>query len=262
MTTVLVLGHRGMLGRAVSKHLASLPDFTTETTLHRFGENAFTDAVQASSAEFIINCIGKIPQKKPVAGEYEFLNVKLPEFLETTGKKVIHPSTDCEFKGDIPLGKAYTKEDVRDADDEYGMSKASISKRIEEEFSNTKVIRTSIIGHEDSTNVALLDWFLSQTGSVRGYTNHYWNGLTTLEWAKQCEKILADWDAFPALNQFGTEEHYSKYDILTIAREVYQKDIDIEAFTTDTTVNKCLLSDTSVPDLKTQLQQLRTFFEK
>lgn len=262
MSNILVLGHRGMLGRAVAGYLATLPDHAVETTPHRFGEEAFETAVKNSNADFIINCIGKIPQKKPIAGEYEFLNVELPEFLETTCKHVVHPSTDCEFKGDIAPGQAYTKTDTRDADDEYGLSKAVISKRIEEEFKNTKIMRVSIIGHEESTSVALLDWFLSQEGSVRGYTNHYWNGITTLQWAKECAKLIADWNSFPTLNQFGTEEHHSKYDILTIARDVYEKDIVIEPFETEVAVNKCLKSDAAVPNLKQQLRELSDFFNK
>ncbi len=262
MANILVLGHKGMLGRAVIGHFSTLPEYHIETISHRFGDEAFEAAVRESQADFVINCIGKIPQKHPVAGEYDLLNVELPTFLESTGKCIVHPSTDCEFKGTIPPGEAYTKTDIRDADDEYGMSKACISKRIEEEFQNTKIIRTSIIGHEEATSVALLDWFLSQEGKVRGYTNHYWNGITTLEWAKQCTRLIADWDNSPALNQLGTEKHHSKYDILTIARDVYEKDIEIESFTTEITVNKCLLSDRPLPDLETQLSELRSFFAK
>ena len=62
---------------------------------------------------------------------------------------MIHPSTDCEFSGNIPATRKYTKKDVRDAIDDYGKSKAEISKRIENGFKNTKIIRTSIVGHEE-----------------------------------------------------------------------------------------------------------------
>jgi dTDP-4-dehydrorhamnose reductase len=259
---ILVLGHKGMLGRSVFRHFSSLPEYEVVTLTSRWGDVLFSEEILAIGPNFIINCIGKIPQKNPIEAEYEHLNVALPRFLETLGIKVIHPSTDCEFKGDIPPGEAYTKQSIRDARDVYGLSKASISREIEESFSNTKIIRTSIIGHEESTSLSLLDWFLSQTGGVRGYTNHFWNGITTLEWAKQCQILIQNWESHPVLNQLGTAVHYSKFEIVSLAKEIYEKDIEITPFATDITVNKCLVSDKTLPELDTQLSELRSFFKK
>lgn len=259
---ILVLGHKGMLGRAVYKFFKEHTDNEVFTISARWGESSFVEEIKNLETDFIINCIGKIPQKKPLAEEYTFLNVELPRFLETLGTKIIHPSTDCEFRGDILPNEAYTKNSLRDADDVYGISKASISAEIEKDFKNTKIIRVSIIGHEESTNLALLDWFLSQTGSVRGYTNHYWNGITTLEWAKQCQKFMENWDNLPTLNQLGTKTHYSKFDIVTLAKDIYKKDIEIIPFATEQTSNKCLVSDIIVPELPAQLEELKSFFKK
>lgn len=259
---ILVLGHKGMLGRAVCKFFKEHTDNEVFTISTRWGESGFVDEIKNLETDFIINCIGKIPQKKPLAEEYTFLNVELPRFLETLGTKIIHPSTDCEFKGDIQSGEAYTKTSIRDADDVYGISKASISAEIENNFKNTKIIRVSIIGHEESTRLALLDWFLSQTGSVKGFTNHYWNGITTLEWAKQCQKLIENWSVFPTLNQFGTATHYSKFDIVSLAKDIYKKDIEIIPFTTEQASNKCLNSDITIPELPIQLKELKEFFKK
>lgn len=258
---ILVLGHKGMLGRAVTQYFSTIPQYTVLILNIRWGESGFKEALLEQSPDFIINCIGKIPQKQPAAREdYESINIGLPRFLDTLDIPVVHPSTDCEFKGNIAPGKAYTKSDIRDADDAYGISKATISQELEEGGKNTKIIRTSIIGHEESTSVALLDWFLSQNSNVRGYTNHYWNGVTTLEWAKQCQTLIEDWENYPILNQLGTSTHYSKFEIVSLAREIYEKDIEIVPFETEVTVNKCLLSDKTVPDLKYQLTELRSFF--
>ena len=259
---ILVLGHRGMLGRAVTKFFAENTNHEVTTISSRWGESNFNEEVKNLEADFIINGIGKIPQKKPLAQDYTSINIELPRFLETLNTPIIHPSTDCEFKGSIPKGESYTKESVRDADDDYGMSKAIISTEIEQGFKNTKIIRTSIIGHEENSSLALLDWFLSQSGSVKGYTNHYWNGITTLEWAKQCKNIIENWDNFPVLNQLGTETHYSKFEIVSLAKDIYKKDIEIIPFTTEITVNKCLTSDMTVPELPTQLEELKSFFNK
>ena len=46
---------------------------------------------------------------------------------------------------------------------------------------NTKQVVTSIIGHEIETKFSLLDWFLNAEGQISGWSEHYWNGNTTLE---------------------------------------------------------------------------------
>lgn len=262
---ILVLGHNGMLGRSVLKYFSQLPDYEILTTANRWGDDNFKNEIILFRPEFVINCIGKIPQKytdDEVDDLYNSINVALPRFLDTLGIKIIHPSTDCEFKGDLKPGETYSKTDIRDADDAYGMSKSLISKELEENGNNTKIIRTSIIGHEEYTNVALLDWFLAQTGSVRGYTNHFWNGITTLEWAKQCKSIIENWEIAPLLNQLGTATHYSKFEIISLAKDIYKKNIEIIPFQTDITVNKCLASDKDIPELAQQLQELKSFFGK
>lgn len=259
---ILVLGHRGMLGRAVARYFTDA-GHEVLTLPVRYGEPRFAETILELAPDYIVNGIGKIPQKKPTADtEYTSLNTDLPLLLDTLGIRVVHPTTDCEFKGDIPPGTAYSRTAVRDADDVYGMSKAKASAWLEEHGVNTKIIRTSIIGHEEATALSLLDWFLSQEGTVRGYINHFWNGITTLQWAKECERIITDWDNLPVLNQLGTTQHYSKFEIVELAKEVYGKDIEITPFATDVTVNKCLETDSPVPELKLQLIELKAFFGK
>lgn len=259
---ILVLGHKGMLGRAVNQYFSQLAGYEVVNLKTRWGETTFESEIIQIGPDFIINCIGKIPQKNPIEAEYIHLNVALPRFLETLGIPVIHPSTDCEFKGNLAPGLAYSKSSIRDADDVYGLSKAAISKEIEETFNNTKIIRTSIIGHEEATALALLDWFLNQTESVRGYTNHFWNGITTLEWSKQSQNLIENWTTYPVLNQIGTTTHYSKFEIISLAKEIYKKDIEIIPFETDIAVNKCLKPDFYLPELKEQITELKEFFGK
>ena len=100
MQKVLVLGHKGMLGNAVySYFLTRQGDFELLTTSTRWGTEEFKDVLTKTDAEIIINCIGLIPQKKPSNLDYRKVNIDLPVFLESLGKKIIHPSTDCEFTG-------------------------------------------------------------------------------------------------------------------------------------------------------------------
>lgn len=263
MQKVLILGHKGMLGNAVYSYLdTKKEDFVLLTTDKRWGTDEFKKTLESTDADVIINCIGLIPQKKPTEADYKKINIDLPIFLESLGKKIIHPSTDCEFSGLISNDKKYSKTDARDATDVYGKSKADISALIENTFITTKIIRTSIIGHESATHLSLLDWFLNSEGEVNGFTDRYWNGITTLQWAKQCEKVIKNWDNFPILTQYGTSDIESKYTLLTIMRDVYKKDIDIKQMLSPKSENKCLDSDEVLPDIKIQLQELKDFYAK
>ena len=262
MINVLVLGHKGMLGNAVCSYLEKTGRHNILTINTRYGEEGFKKAILNTDPEYIINCIGIIPQKKPTMDDYRKINIELPILLETLDKKIINPSTDCEFAGTIPPTERYKKKHRRDAVDDYGKSKAEVSELIEDSFKNTKIIRTSIIGHERATNVALLDWFLNAEGSVNGYTNHYWNGITTLEWAKLSEELMDRWEAYPIVNQYGTDIIASKYDLLCTIKDVYNKDVQVVPFETEQSVNKCLESDRVLPSIKTQLEELKRFYSR
>ena len=87
--------------------------------------------------------------------------------------RLIHFSTDCVFSG---LKGNYLETDFADANDIYGRSKF-----LGEISNNGNItIRTSFIGKELGTNRALLNWFLSQKGKIKGYKNAIYSGLTTL----------------------------------------------------------------------------------
>lgn len=262
MKKILILGHRGMLGNALSKYFGKKNDYEILAATNRWGDTDFEKELRDSDADFIINCIGLIPQRKPTDEEYKHINTDLPLFLDTLGKKIIHPTTDCEFKGDIPPNEKYGRSHLRDVDDAYGKSKAEASRLLEESGKNTKIIRTSIIGHEENSHIALLDWFLSSTGEVKGYTNHYWNGITTLQWAKVCEELIQNWDTAPIMNQYGTDENKSKYEVLCIAKDVYGKEITITPFEAPNALNRCVETDTPMPRLADQLTELKAFYCK
>ena len=252
-----------MLGNAVLRYFdMKRDDYQVITTQSRWGDAEFVEEMNKVDADFIINCIGVIPQKKPQTEMYKLVNHDLPVFLETLGIPVIHPTTDCEFSGTIPKDQKYTKADIRNVTDDYGASKASISQLIEKDFVNTKMMRVSIIGHELNSHTSLLDWFLNSEGEVQGYVNHYWNGITTLEWAKQCEHLMNAWETSPRLNQYGTSEVRSKCDLLLDIRDVYGKQITVKPFIAPTGANKCLESDISLPPITSQLRELKKFYYK
>jgi len=257
---VLILGHHGMLGNVVYKYFKNKYDVEVIEGL-RWDSDEFKFRIISSNADFIVNCIGAIPQKKYTKEFYELLNVQLPIFLEKTGIKIIHPSTDCEFSGKLEYPEKYVKDDVRDADDDYGMSKARISELIIKNFKNTKMIRASIIGHEETGHFSLLDWFLSvdESQAVNGYANYYWNGITTLFWAKMAEKMISDWNKYGIMVQVGVDGLH-KCDLLKIIAKVYGKSTKINEFNMTTTLNKMLETDFEIPTIEEQLVELKQFY--
>ncbi len=262
MRKILVLGHKGMLGNAVYRFFNSKENYTSFTINSKWNSEDFKEELRKINVDIIINCIGVIPQKKPTLENYKSVNIDLPIFLDSLGKKIIHPSTDCEFLGDLDPTLKYSKSNARNATDDYGKSKAVISKMIEETFHNTKIIRTSIIGHELNSSNGLLDWFLNSESKVNGYTNHYWNGITTLQWSKEAYYLIENWDPASKLNQIGTEKNLSKYEVLMLIKEIYKKNIEIIPFEAKETINKCLESDKKIIDLDEQLKELKGFYGK
>lgn len=258
---ILILGHNGMLGNCAYKYFKDKNNiYITDL---RWNTEEFKNFIINIDVDFIINCIGAIPQKNYKSEDYNKINFELPIFLESTGKKIIHPSTDCEFSGNILYPLKYKENDNRDADDDYGKSKAKISKTIVSEFKNTKIIRTSIIGHELNSNKSLLDWFLSvdETKEVNGYGNYYWNGITTLLWCDIAEAIILNWQFFYHIIQIGTEG-LNKYELLKIIKKVYNKETKINDFNLEKPINKMLESDFVIPTIEEQLIELKNFYDK
>lgn len=227
---VLVLGHTGMLGHMVVKYLMSQQVQVTTTDMRWPFDKLNTDV------DYVVNCIGAIHQRT-----HDFkINVSLPVWLsENSTAQVIHPGTDCEMDNDA-----------------YGRSKKIASEYIKLFSTNTKILKTSIIGPERNSSYSLLNWFLSQHQPVQGYTMAIWNGNTTLEWAKQAYLLMNNWANYETETIISTDV-ISKYDLLHTIKEVYNKDIDIIPIPRGQ--NKALLNGIYTKPIKQQLIELRDF---
>lgn len=255
---ILILGHKGMLGHMVLKYFKK-NNVSIETLEHRWPTNQFKNFIKKSNADYIINCIGAIPQKTKEWENFKLINIDLPIFLAETFKgKILHPTTDCEFNGKMKTNKFYSKNSVKDASDNYGISKAYAS-IILAKFKNVKQLRTSIIGPEIYTKKSLMEWFINQKKEIHGFLNHYWNGITTLEWAKQSLIIINNWNKKPSVVQIGTKV-ISKYKLLNLINAIYNLNKKIIPHKTED-INKCLKSDFKVKDLEEQIKELRAFDE-
>ena len=137
------------------------------------------------------------------------------------------------------------------------MSKARATDWILNYGKKTKIIKTSIIGPELKGNASLMDWFLSQKGEVFGYTKAIWNGVTTLEWAKQCLSLINNWDQYSLLN-IPYSNPVSKFELLNIIKECYGK-TDVEILPKELGKNKTLKGTIKTSDIKNQITELVNF---
>jgi dTDP-4-dehydrorhamnose reductase len=187
-----------------------LDDITDDTALER--------ALGQAKPEAVINCVGLIKQRDEASDEALALRVnaefphRLAKRCGEAGARLIHFSTDCIFAG---TKGNYTESDPSDAADLYGQSKH----QGEVADAHSVTLRTSVIGHELGTNLALLDWFLSQRGqAISGFTKAIYSGFTTLEMARIVDRILTQHPALSGVWHVASEP-ISKFALLQLCRE-------------------------------------------
>lgn len=250
---VIVLGATGMLGSMVLNYLSQDPSLQLTATARNpelIGKlrtsfshvqwqvldaatcNVRDLAAVLRDAKWAINAIGVI---KPYihddnAAEVEralTVNALFPHLLaqaaEQSGCRVLQIATDCVFSGSKGH---YTERDSHDPLDVYGKTKS-----LGEVYSpNVYHLRCSIIGPEPKGHVSLLDWFLGQPSNsgVGGYTNHQWNGVTTLHFAKVCQGIIKQGLDLPHVQHLIPAGIVSKAELLQcFSREYQRQDITI-----------------------------------
>jgi dTDP-4-dehydrorhamnose reductase len=259
---VFVLGHRGMLGHVVLAYFRErgIEVLTTDERFCAEPGNRLIQAVAGSDAEWVINAIGKIKQKTTDSRELFEVNSLLPVQLKSylkTGVRIIHASTDCVFSG---RRGNYRSNDERDAEDVYGLSK--VLGEVVAETGRCQVIRTSIIGPERTGASGLLAWFLAQRTAVKGYTDHFWNGVTTLEWAKLAFDIVhGSLRPKEGLIQVASPGAVSKFELLQKIANVWNHNIAITPVETGTIVNRTLVPDVLRPSIQQQLEEMHEWYK-
>jgi dTDP-4-dehydrorhamnose reductase len=231
----LILGHKGMLGHMI-KFFLEKKCVNIITTDLKFPSKEFKDLVSEYKGDYIINCIGAIPQKTKI---FE-INYDLPAWLEENARcRVIHPGTDCEMD-----------------DDDYGTSKKKATDFIKLKRNKTKILKSSIIGPELNSKFSLMEWLLSSEDQVFGYSKAMWNGNTTLEWAKNCYELMLNWETYN-IETVLEGECLSKYNLLKTIKDVFSKEISILA-KEEFKCNKCLRGEIKTKSIENQLQDLKT----
>lgn len=177
--------------------------------------------------DVVINCIGLVKQLEeaddPLAAIpiNSLLPHRLARLCAVSGARFIHMSTDCVFSGSKGM---YLDSDFSDAKDIYGRSKFLG----EVDYKNSITLRTSIIGHELDGQRSLVDWFLSQSGSVKGFRKAIFSGLPTVEIARLIRDYVIPYPELHGVYNVSAEP-INKLDLLTLVAKIYGKSIDIQS---------------------------------
>ena len=260
MGRVGILGSTGMLGSVLTRHLTESIGEVVE--LNRSGTKLFpgnlTRKIDVTDPainldltfadleiDYVVNAIGMIRQlinkedeksTRLVTEINSHFPKKLNDFSIKSGVKVIQIGTDCVFSGSKG---GYTEVDAFNPIDLYGVSKANG----EANSPHAMTIRCSIIGRELQTKHSLLEWVLNQAprAEINGYSNHIWNGVTTLDFAKIVGGIVTREAFRRGTFHLVPKNVISKSDLIRgIANEFGRNDLQISEFHTPTSVNLTL----------------------
>ena len=275
---VLVLGATGMLGHVVYTHLSNNghdvlgvsrtpSDGLNTVKIDVWQEHdKLVKFMLKDSPDVVINCIGVlIKESEGYPARAIYLNSLFPHLLSdlcvNCGAKLIHISTDCIFNGEKG---PYKESDFPTETNWYGRTKAL------GELNNTRdlTLRTSIIGPDlDPVGVGLFNWFSKQKGSISGYTDVFWNGITTLECAKQIERIITSNPELSGLYHLTTSEAISKYDLLKAIHKIFGP-FHVTITPLDKIKQNKVLVNTRkdyqprIPSYEKQLQELKKFIKE
>jgi dTDP-4-dehydrorhamnose reductase len=256
--TVVVLGHQGMLGHVVARYLGER-GFRVATVAARFDagrEAEFVAEVATLGGVAAINCIGVRPTEVGLPSDLFRVNGLLPQLLAASlrGRLLVQPSTDAVFGG---RGAPFAASARPDTEDAYGRSKLLGESALY--LGHTVVLRTSLVGPERGQARSLLAWLSTQKGEVRGYTDQLWNGITTLNWAKLCERAL-EGKLEPGIHQPATEPALSKHELLETMCRVFDIDVTVTAVASGRPVDRRLVPTEAFPPIREQLEELRDWY--
>lgn len=264
---VLVFGASGMIGSAMFRVLSAKIGWQVWGTLRsdeakRFFSGDQQDKLLAGvdvekhdalvrifarvKPDVVVNCIGLTKHHKEAEDPQMALplNALLPhrmaDLCAVAGARLIHVSTDCVFAG---TKGNYGEADAPDAGDVYGKSKHLG----EVDYPHAITLRTSTIGHELQSAYGLLEWFLTQQGSCKGFNRAIFSGLPNTEFARVVRDVVIPRPDLHGLYHVGADP-IGKYELLKLIARVYGKQIDIvrnDEFMIDRSLNSARFNQAS-----------------
>lgn len=262
MSKIAILGSTGMLGstmtRFLEQHFGSVIEFNRSgesvtgnnraLQLNLLEEYDLHNLFKDLEVEYIFNATGLIKQKINPKNDFDLAAANLVnnifvenlnDFSLATGIKVLQIGTDCVYSGE---DGNYSENDPFKPTDVYSKTKSL------GEVASTEAmtLRCSIIGKENIGAFSLLSWVLSQplNSKINGFTNHYWNGLTTLHFSKIVSGIISSGSFAKGIMHVVPSDSVSKYELVKIIASSFGRfDLEVEEFSTETAVNRILSTD-------------------
>ena len=242
---ILILGGDGMLGHQLLRQwqgqhevrvtLRRDPDAYAGMGLFRPGNSYYgidvvhTEELVGVLADFhpqaVVNAVGIVKQQSAAKESIPSIDInalfphRLAVLCKAVGARLVHMSTDCVFSG---RKGNYQESDLSDAEDLYGKSKY-LGEVYE---AHCVTLRTSIIGTELTRKKSLVEWFLAQKGSVKGYRKAIFSGFTTTEMARIIESLLAQHPQASGLYHVSSAP-ISKLELLTKIKEKLELPVEI-----------------------------------
>ncbi len=252
-----------MLGHVVARYFREqkLDVLTLDERYSAEPNDPLIGAIGRSGADWIINCIGLIKQKSDDPLALIKTNALAPAHIKSVlrvGQQLLHPSTDCVFSGRTG---SYAADAPKDAEDVYGFSKL-LGESVAE-AGKCQVLRTSIIGPETRTASGLMSWFLSQKNGAKGFTNHFWNGITTFEWAMLAHEIVTGRQSLSgSLVQVGSDAAVSKYELLCLIRDSWGHPVEITPSEAPERIDRTLKPELKRGPIAEQLKRFKGWYTR
>jgi len=284
---VLIMGASGMLGFALHRVLTDrgidvvgavrgtgAPTSTwcrdLEYVLNVDVENldSVARAIKSTRASVVINATGVRSDDGTARGMSRLfaVNAMFPRLLGASagelGIQFIHFSSDAVYSG---RNGAYDESCLPDAADAYGMSKYLG----EPASKHCLVLRTSLLGRGIQRNDSLVDWFLGQSGSIRGFRRAIFSGLPVNEIAAfLAECVLPRGEPLEGLLHLSAAP-IAKLELLRLLRSAWSHDqVQIEpddSVAIDRSLDSTLLrarTGYSPPAWPTLIEGMRSFYER
>jgi dTDP-4-dehydrorhamnose reductase len=275
MKKVLVIGIKGMAGHLLFQSLPELGGYDVygiarniESTdkIYNLDVSNTEELKKIISLQFdvVINCIG-ILNKDAEDNPHKaiWFNSYFPHLLESLTKdtktKIISISTDCVFSG---KKGGYTEADLRDGEGFYAVSK-SLGEVINEK---DLTIRTSIIGPElNADGIGLFHWFMQQRHDVKGYSQAFWSGITTIELAKVIHQAILQ--EIKGLITVSGKSKIDKYNLIKLFNKIFRNDSLIVSGDSKYKVDKSMYSsrtdfDYNVPSYEEMILEMKQWIKK
>ena len=265
---IAIIGSQGMLGSAVCRYLSeekhqileiNSKEISSSNSVVQFdiiSDNIDDLRNSLENYDFVINCAGLIKHKINEKNTHSLSDlisinslfpIKLSDLSHELNIKVIQIATDCVYSG----GKGnYVESDTKDPVDYYGYSKALG----EHSDSNLMTLRCSLIGRELKSKVEFFEWVLNQgiKSEIKGFTDHFWNGLTTLHFAKIVNGIIKRDQFKDGTFHLVPKDLVTKFELAkNIANSFERSDIRITQGNSSKAVNRVLA--TNYPQVNSDL---------